>query len=848
MVVLLDRIADVYPALDLSEYPWDAGYRNSHGGSNRGKALGRIWECSVSRCLSSSYDAAFDALVKKQSPNALEFIARSRGRNSYSEIIDHIEEALVRKVFDYVQEGQIRGNMGMHHASLGLAAVILNEKKTAERWLEWLYAPGKEKREATPRVTGGDLENVLINKVDRDGMGDEAAPNYNSIWLRDLLKLADALEESEVSDRFRLFEHPVFRKMFFPYGRIIMSRRYIPSIADSGKCGDPGFGRVGAIIDFHALEGFSRYRSRELARLAVFLHQNERGPDHLDIFSDNPMKPYEEALEIVKGYGEFELRSINLSGYGLAVLRDRADTKDPQSEWDAWIYYGRTFGHGHRDSLTLGLHAFGLDLMPDLGNPEHKNYFTRKTHEWFKNTVNHNTVVVDESMQEHIYGGFPRYFHSGEAVNVVDIESPGAYPATSLYRRSIIMMKVDTSNFYLVDFFRIRGGSSHHFSFHGAEGAIADTSLQTVPQKTGTYAGPDVTYGILYDAGDSTIPMYKGSGFHYLDSVERAKQPESPCYAEWKIEDTWNVLDNPVDVRLRLTMLTSLHEAAFADGKPAQNYPGNPKKLRYLLAKRTGDDLESHYVSVIEPYIESRSIRRITRLSVRWEKSDAQIGCGSCDAAAVRVDLIDGSVDYIVSSLFPDDVLIVEDGIRIAGAYAAIRVRDGIPEHHTLVAGTLLEYGGKNLAGRSYGNVTGVVTDFTRDLTTNNAITVELDRGFDSILEVLEKELIEHGGYIYVENDRYRAAQKREIPWSDVDAFPTYQYAYADLYNAVFEIKGLSAATGNRIVVDIGDTTLIRRFKDSDDHQSGYSYVIAEGDRFYVPLSTVSASRRRASK
>ena len=51
-VILLDRIADVYPDLDLDIWNYQDGYLNSNGNSNRGKAIGSIWETGlVKSCL-----------------------------------------------------------------------------------------------------------------------------------------------------------------------------------------------------------------------------------------------------------------------------------------------------------------------------------------------------------------------------------------------------------------------------------------------------------------------------------------------------------------------------------------------------------------------------------------------------------------------------------------------------------------------------------------------------------------------------------------------------------------------------------------------------------------------------
>ena len=53
--VILDRIADVYPDMDLTPYS-DLGLYNSHGGTGMGRIKGCIWENGMAETLSLAYD------------------------------------------------------------------------------------------------------------------------------------------------------------------------------------------------------------------------------------------------------------------------------------------------------------------------------------------------------------------------------------------------------------------------------------------------------------------------------------------------------------------------------------------------------------------------------------------------------------------------------------------------------------------------------------------------------------------------------------------------------------------------------------------------------------------------
>ena len=61
-IILLDRIADVYPDMDLSVYSDSLGYRNSHGGTGKGKIIGSIWETGLVQSFIEAYDAFYSAI------------------------------------------------------------------------------------------------------------------------------------------------------------------------------------------------------------------------------------------------------------------------------------------------------------------------------------------------------------------------------------------------------------------------------------------------------------------------------------------------------------------------------------------------------------------------------------------------------------------------------------------------------------------------------------------------------------------------------------------------------------------------------------------------------------------
>ncbi|MBM7789472.1 heparinase II/III domain-containing protein [Tenggerimyces flavus] len=780
-LILLDRVADLYPDMDISEYPADQGFLNSDGNMKKGKTVGAIWEPQLVADLILAYDAFFPAISNKDRGNVVDFLKnKATTKNTPAAIRANLENNLLRQVFPAVQDAQIAGNFGMHQRALALAAVVLDAPGESKRWIDFVLDNGGLIQTPAWKITGGGVRAALIDRVDRDGMGDEGAPGYNYLWTEYIRGIADVLAGYDRYPTADLYRHPKVRKLLAGCLPLIMLNRYTPSIGDTGTTGEPAI--IGSLNAY--VRSFERYGNKEYAQLANHIARGRIDLLYGDIFSPDPAKTQERIQQIVNQYGDFKLESDNLTGYGFAALR----TGDKENLRGLWTYYGRTTGHGDYDALNLGLYAFGVDLMPDLGYPEYADKSIR-TREWNENTVAHNTVVVDASKQQPHWVGEPHGFASGERVRVVDTSAPNVYQQTSVYRRVSAMVDVDEQNSYVVDIFRVVGGSDHHLSFHAAAGDLTADGIGFSHQSRGTYAGRNVPR-----PADTAKARPDANGFDWLTNVFRAERPRRGFALEWKIKDTWRVLDPDPDLRLRYTMLTDVDEVAVCDGTPPRNKPGNPKRLRYVVAHRHGEDgnLASQFVSVIEPYVDSRFVRDARLVDVEASGLDPN------EAVAVKVTLTNGRVDYIVSSLRTDLVLTVDGQHRFEGAFGVMSFEGG---EQTYAFGHDAAQAGIRKADRA---IEGVLVGFTRELTGKNTLTVRVPNPVDDF-EALA------GAYVYVANDGER--------------------------NAVYRIKRVRKLSNRKLALDLGDQTTIRRFADPDDTGQGFVYDVAKGAAVRIPLT-----------
>lgn len=791
-LILLDRIADVYPSMDTSVYKREDGFLHSDGLSGLGRIVGCIWETGLVKQFLMAYDAFFPAIAERDDAGIVPFLAEKAQRyglppkDSVEAIRSNIETGLVREVPPAIRNAQIRGNFGSHQSTMAMAAVVLDSPDESPALIDWIFQAGEYIAEPPARITGGDLDATLVEDVDRDGFGNEAAPGYNVGWISAIGSVAEVLAgypDHPVAD---LFAHPKYAKMIAARPSLTMLNAYTPSIGDSGATGRPEL--FGSAQEYTV--DFERYGDPVFAQMAYLVNGGTTDGLYGSVFSTDVEGTRRRIAEIAERHGPLRLPSRNLTGYGFAALR----SGEAEHMRGLWIYYGRTAGHGHRDALDLGLYAFGVDLLPDLGYPEFADDNARRR-EWTSNTIAHNTVVVDASPQATHQVGEPHGFAATERVQFVDVAAPKVYPQTEVYRRATALIGVDAENSYAVDVFFVVGGSQHHFSFHAAEGPVATDGLTLVAQPTGSYAGPDV------EPPPADAPPRPGAnGFDWLGAVERDTSPQGPFSLDWKVADTWDVHEPDPNLHLRLTMLTDVDEVALCDGVPPRNKPGNPARLRYLVARRGeagGDPLASRFVSVIEPYVGARFVRAVSTVGV--EPLDGSVE--PHEVYAVKVVLTDGRVDYVVGSLRTDVLLRVDDRFLFRGTFGVYRLRDGEPEyacgHGTSMLGPLPRLQGPDA-------IVGTLEDFTRELSAENWLTVALADDLPAKPESLA------GTYVYVANDGER--------------------------NAVYEIVRASV-DGTRLVLDIGDTTLIRGYVDPEDVAQGFRYDVAPGAEVRIPLT-----------
>ncbi len=824
--ILIDRLADFYHEYDISLYGnkvW-----NSDGSLNIGKTVGCIWETGNATIFARAYDMIFDmyddeivlGYIREKAGN----IKMRHAKLTPSQIRTNVEDGLLRTILSGLRDCSVSGNFGYPQQTNAISAVVLDTYPETAEWLDYLMAPGWKR---TPECPGGGMISQLVDDVDADGQGNEGS-DYNVDWHTMLIRINEILADYGYEDA-NLYNNPKFVQMF--YSNIPLVGAYTPQIGDT----DSTLGVGQWVRQEMAIAGWKKLRDPIFAQLLYMLNGNTAEGLHYDDKHNNPESLEDEVREVIEQYGEFTPKSAVMTNFGFAALRSGADytsnstaTTATDTRRDTWMYFGTNDGHAHRDTLNLGMTAFGLNFMPDLGYPETTGTQPNRL-QWVSSTISHNTVMVNE-IQQRLNAearGNALHFDLGEKVQVMDVSASYVYPDTDEYRRSVITVEVDDENSYTVDFFRVLGGNDHLYSFHATSNNIREhTGLEfdTVYENgeyvtgaqvdengeyKGSYAGIDVPYGKDPNSPESTTyeTVYP-RGYTWIKNVDRDNSPADKVELDFEITDFKKTSSNPKGLGLHMTVLNGSNmkdgvssEISIADGFPP-NKASNKQidKLKYVLIKNSGENLDTTFTTVFEPYRNTRYIESVDEMVLSADKSATS---GSA-ARALKIVHTSGRVDYVFYST--DNTVtytVTDDGrdISFRGFVGVYTIQNGVNTYKYVCDGDIIGEPTNRKPG-----ISGIVMGFTDTLSESNFISLApLSSVSDEELENIT------GRFVFVDNGE----TGRSGAW---------------------EILGAEKKDGN-IVLDVGRITTVRKYTKATDFSAGYDFIIEAGQKAYIPLS-----------
>ncbi|WP_010268314.1 Ig-like domain-containing protein [Paenibacillus senegalensis] len=532
------------------------------------------------------------------------------------------------------------------------------------------------------------IQKMMSNNIDRDGNYFETAASYSQAAQDIYIKMAEMLyyvRTPSLPNGVRLYDDPRFEKFYVDYwernsiaGRLAL---YGDSNVDN---------KTDTVTEFNPL-AFSMLlkfyvRAADPLKKAEYadkLHQMAQGDAN---------------LKLTTPWSVFHLSGINegdpsapaavrasewFGGKGLVFLR----TGEDENKRGAFLRYGASLNHGQYDQLGILIYDQGRELSfdPGYGSAHYRVG-------WQYQPVAHLTTVVNEKTQLSAAsaGGSMNFFAEGPGVRVVDVsdESAYAHEDVNLYRRLLAVVDSSESSSYLIDIFRVNGGSVRDYSFHSRGNQFETAGLELSQPRSGSVASARYDWGDKIRE-DGFITGFENQNYYFNPPPANGYGfLGNPRYAQ--ANGQWSASWSSPQARLKLTMLPQEDREVITARGPLPMENGVP----YLLARDKGL-AASQYVSVIETGPPSMQPRDIKPLAVS--------GHPGGPLAPVALTVSDGeATDYFLSTVDGYTFQAAdEDNEQLStdAEWAVVRSRDGVVTSLQLTKGTHLSIGDLAITG-----------------------------------------------------------------------------------------------------------------------------------------------------
>ncbi|MFH1266084.1 MAG: heparinase II/III family protein [Planctomycetota bacterium] len=352
--------------------------------------------------------------------------------------------------------------------------------------------------------------------------------------------------------------------------------------------------------------------------------------------------------------------STLLPGFGQASLGRGTGADQLQAQ----LHFSGGYGHEHADNLSFSLFAKGAEMFSDIG------YSHTKLRRWTISTVGHNTVAVDRREQStgDSDGDLMIFLPDAAGLCVVEARGQRAYPQlVEMYRRQLLLVPVSATDAYVVDVFRLRGGSVHDWLLHGSadDEMTAECSLPLVPRE-----------GTLLEPGEQWVePVGESSPVLPYGLIRQLREAETgdSFHVTFRYAGAEGATAGAgVRVHLLGEPSTEVFLGSSPQVRPAE---GDDRKvydhwMPQLVVRRSGEaPLAGVFAAVHEPFRPEPFLGDV--LALPLEESDDY-------AVALKVphgDLEDTIVSTLDEPPYPERRL--SGGIRFQGRLGVLRERAG---------------------------------------------------------------------------------------------------------------------------------------------------------------------------
>lgn len=575
-----------------------------------------------------------------------------------------------------------------------------------------------------------------------DGSPSET-PAYGLQVLEYLWRLGEILEgysdppgytppTGQRTDNFSVYGRSDYRMVYKTLGDALLPSMKYPSVGDSYTTSAPagywlgiGAKRTGLPI----LSSLLRFGGFSLTGVESLLYR----PDNL-----------EQAEPL-------ELSDVLFPQWKLAYFRGM-----PNNMGSAAIVNASDWGgHRHLDSLDLSYWANGGESLSDLGylwdNPQQG--MTARS-------AAHNLVVVDGKNQRSAgRGGSIGFFEASGPVHAAEASS-FAYAETDVYGRTLLQMqKSDRKPEYLVDFFRVRGGSTHDYMLHGSTVGMTTDGIQLAQADGSAVAA----YGLTDVRAAGTDRVWT-AGWQNAGGAGRTRS--------WQIP---------------LSVTESVY---IGNGWGQRGKYDAGAQLPYLIRRLDNSTGGSTFASVFESYADAPGIRRVAPLTVMDNvyRPDVHAPIGLQISG-------DGWYDYVLGSQGFSEAPVAFDGgsgaspIAFSGRHGVLSYEEdngnGKLEYAFLAGEGKIEQDGMGLSIEPGQQKEGIIAQRFQDGFAASGIVTDADKWIGS--HVLVKKGTDWTAYPVLEvkaeegNTRFVTYSPNEgFPFDGGEAWKLIPYAVAE--------------------------------------------------------------------
>lgn len=664
--ILLDRAADLFPHFHYQSQGLVYEKVKGHGQvSIWHDACSEItWLCLAYDRLATGFPAVEDRLVAFLSKKAAEHDIDA-SKDSLGAIIGNIEGRLFR--FTAERRHLIESN----RPNTDVALLYMNAI------LDW-----PNNRETLWEI----LDTIIETDTSIDGVsGEKGLVGYGSTAPRAIANLMAQMRMIEPGFLEKALErYPQLHETYRFHIDTWFDMEWYPLSGDTGRYARKHTYYAGATLPERALVFGSPYTFMwelyeltgdvDLVRVMYNGAKQDVGNLPMGLLESDVESLQRDVQAVIDEQGpEIDPPSTNKTEWHLAMLR----SGEGKHKRAFWLDYDAHERHCHADGLNLGLFAKGLDLLPELGYPAVGfGGWESKIGKWYKRTAAHVTVEVDGQDHDRAAGTWSLWF-DGAQTKAFRAEG-AAMIRGERFERTVAMVDIDAEDVYLVDVFRVKGGTDHAFFMHSYWGTTETGGLDLEP--AADYSDKDMLRNFRLDP---------------------AAQPG--WTVTWNAEDRYDYLPADAEpVSLSYTGLTPGLSAGLCEAwyNESQYGQGEVAWLPWMMARRTVEKapLETSFVGVIEPRDGASKIAAIKRL----ELEDANGKTLGDSHAAVQLEMTNGDTHLVV---VPDHLALAEnDAVRVpaydltfAGHLATVVLRGGEVRRMAIAQGRRLAVGDAEL-------------------------------------------------------------------------------------------------------------------------------------------------------